>query len=325
MRVAMNRSAPIRGLVASSLLFLSVGCGVEEEPPPDDEMDDSADLIGGLPEPCELLGPALEIGDEFLKMGFVVGVEGRFAFGPHTDLGGYDAIFDLYHRQARVVWRRGAVAGIPLLNAGASAEAYAGMAFGFERGVTDWNGRFKKVAGSISIPYMPQFIKLAPEAYVTGEDADGDGAIGFTELVPPPEGMFGFNIAVSASFGIQWGASPSVAAGSFGQHGEGTREIYDRMRSVKIAGLRSPVLRLVDGADGSACPEDWPATEPDRNCVIQFGAVDADPVMSALDMAHGICALTGNCAFPLSLQMGTQGVALGMLQKSGAKPSDICQ
>lgn len=54
------------------------------------------------PDVCEVLGDLVAGGDGTLRLGFFMGVQGDVFYGHVSVMGGYDVVFDLYHRQMTV-------------------------------------------------------------------------------------------------------------------------------------------------------------------------------------------------------------------------------
>ena len=77
-----------------------------------------------LRNPCELLNPIFEWGEEAIKSGFFMGAGGQGTLGPAIGLGGYDVVWDFYHSQITVSAYHGI--GLNLAGgAGITASLYA--------------------------------------------------------------------------------------------------------------------------------------------------------------------------------------------------------
>ena len=113
--------------------------------------------FAGVTNPCELLAPILEWGDEVMRSGFFMGVFGEGTLGPGFGMSGYDVVWDFYHAQLSVSAYQGL--GINLSGGvGASAGVYAGWVGGFNHGVSDWDGYHVTTSTEIGLPIIKEYI-----------------------------------------------------------------------------------------------------------------------------------------------------------------------
>jgi len=284
-----------------------------------------ADFFDSLPEPCDLLAPLLELGDDLMRAGFILGVEGEGVLGATVGFGGFDLVWDLYHQQMTVSRYAGAGFGFP--GFGASVQAYTGLAFGFEHGVSDWDGYFVTANVEIGLPFLKEFVSLNPSVYVTGEDADENGFVDPTEVLLPPDGIYGFTIGVSGGFNLVPELLPvsgSITQGRWQPYKSAIRHFYDRFRNTQIAYVIPMKVRLVDHHDGTECHANWPEQEEWRDCVIEFGDPDESYLKRSLNTAYSICDVSGGCALPLTWPIGGTAIAIAALRSSGASFSSFC-
>lgn len=82
--------------------------------------------------------------------------------------------------------------------------------------------------------------------------------------------------------------------------------------------------RLVDTADGSECPEDWPWAEDERDCAIELGDPESSHTRRAIHLARSLCTATHGCAMPLTWPLAAAALAVGKLRDKGLAPSDLC-
>lgn len=282
-----------------------------QEAPDGCAADENADF-DFLPKPCTLLKPFLEFGEDLMKMGLVFGVEGEGVLGSGSGFAGYDLVFDLYHNQMSVSKYKGVGISTPGLAVG--GQVYMGVAFGFEHGVADWDGYFVTAGLEVNalkhIPitsWMPAELSVKATAFATGEDDSGDGIIAPNEILVPPDGVYGLNIGVSAGVSLEIDNfsllpfSGSVSEGYWEPHNAWIKQFYDYFTTGYFGtDFGSISARLVDHHDGSECPENWPEEQPDKACIIEFGAAGASTLNRALHTARGICSVTGSCALPIS-------------------------
>ena len=285
-----------------------------------------ADLFGLNVDPCTLLGPLAELGDDGMRSGLVVGVEGEGVLGAAVGFGGFDLVWDLYHQQLSVSSYAGAGFGIP--GAGASVSGYVGAAFGFEQGVAEWDGYMVGASADISLPLLRDFVSLEPSVFVSGEDRNADHVVSPSEVLAPPSGVYGFTMGVSLGFDLLPDPSPvggSIVEGLWQPYKSAVGDIYRRLQGVKMFYVKDLEVRLVDAEDGEACPDAWPAQEGARDCVIEFGNPGDSYLKRSVHTAYSICYLTGRCAVPLSWPMSASAMAVGALRSSGLSFSQMCE
>jgi hypothetical protein len=284
-----------------------------------------ADLLGGRLDPCPLLQKLAPLGHDGTRMGLLLGVEGEGVLGPAVGFGGFDLVWDLFHQELTVSRYAGAGLGVP--GAGASVQAYAGTAFGFERGVSDWDGYFVNAGLELGLPLLKDFISLNPTVYATGVDENRDGFIGPSEIRRPPEGVYGFSVGVSLGFDLLPEVLPvggSVTEGYWQPYKSAIRALYDELEHTRVLGLRRLHVRLVDEETGWECDPEWPAVDGDAECVIKFGDEGESYVGAALNTAYSICHVTGRCAVPLTWPLSAEALAIGAVRQSGLSIEEMC-
>lgn len=291
---------------------------------------DEAGDFGFIPKPCSILRPYLEIGDDIKKMGVVLGVEGEGVVAGITGFAGYDLVFDLAHHQMTVSKYKGGGIGVPGFSV--QGQIYMGVALGFEHGVADWDGWFVNASAEIDLTEYIPIVGLVTDlgltftGYLTGKDNDGDNFIGPTEILAPPNGVYGINAGISAGVGLEIDDfdlipfSGNVTEGYWSPHNAWIRQFYDYFTS----GWFPINARLIDDHDGSACPANWPTEAPTKSCVIEFGDPKSSHIKRSLDTARALCSVTGSCASPLSWPLATLAVGIGALNSSGLSLSKFC-
>lgn len=286
--------------------------------------DIKADLFGFLPDPCDLLRPLSAVGEDALHAGFIAGFEGNVQMGPMVDWGGYDLVWDLYHHQMTVSQYSGRGVGLP--DAGGNGGVYVGMAFGFEHGVADWDGSFLSAEVDFGIPHFQDFISVSPSFFVTAIDENGDGLATPDEIVAPPDGIYGFNIGVNLGFDIWPEVAPVdvvIKEGTWQPHQNGIAHFYRKFKARRsLFGSVEP--HLVDHHDGTPCPEDWPAKNPERQCIIEFGDASQTHLKRSMMTARSICQATHGCATPLSWPISITTLAIGELRDQGISYAALC-
>ncbi len=230
-----------------------------------------ADL--GAARVCDVLRPLRRLGDRALHAAFFAGVEGDLAAGVASASSGYDVVFDLYHHQVSVSRYSGVGVRTPAL--GGSLTGYVGMALGLEHGVTDWDGYFVGTSAEISLPVLKDLVSLQPAFFVTGVDRDGDHVIAPSEVLPPPQGVYGGLVGVSVGFDLlPSGLLPvggGVSQGLWAPHRAGIRALYQRLAAMRFARIGGPLaVRLVNPETGETCPASWPIGS-DEECVLELG------------------------------------------------------
>lgn len=328
----------MRALRFFAPLFVISLAGCMVDAPADDEFDEAvvdlqdefggdgtgkADIFGY--DECDVLRPILAGTDAGIRSGFFFGVESQVAFAGATGFGGFDVVFDLYHHQMTVSRYYGA--GVALALAGISVEVYAGFATGFEHGVSDWDGYFVTANLEIGLPFLREFFSLNPNVFVSAVDNDGNGLIGPTEIVAPPEGVYGFGMGIEVGVEIPTGlpVSGSLVEGLWEPHDEAIRWYYDRLSETRFARIGSRLnVHLVDHHTGEACDADWPYSGTDEECVIEFGEPDWNHTRRALHMAYGICTSTGGCEIPIAWPMSAAAIGVGAVRDIGGNLAELC-
>lgn len=325
MEVASAPEVP-RSVLATTLVLL-IGCAYAH---PEDDFgaafdghaaefgDGKSDFPGFIPGLCDLLEPLMDGTDATLRSGLVVGVQGSAVLGVGTGFGGYDMVWNLYHQQFLVSRYLGA--GIATPGLGASAQGYVGFAAGFEESVAEWTGWFVTGSADVGLPFLKDFIGLTPAIFVTGEDRNGDGFIDPTEVLIPPEGIYGFQVGVSLGFDVPdpLPVKGALTEGHWRAHDPAIRFYYDFFRS------RGVKAHLVD-VSGAPCPDGWPHDGSGRTCVIQFGTPNAGWLSRSRHTAKAICNATGGCVTPLTWPMSATAIAIGALRASGLRPGQLCK
>ncbi len=282
-----------------------------------------ADLFGV--DPCRLIAPLVEHGEQGLRSGFFLGVEGQGVLGSAVALGGFDIVWDIYHQQMTVSRYLGAGVGTPGL--GASVEAYVGYARGFQEGVSDWDGYFVTFEGEVGLPFLREYLSLGAAVFVSGQDTNGDHVISPSEVLLPPEGVYGFQVGVELGVEVPTGlpVAGSATEGLWEPHKPAIRYYYDLFRDTRFARVGSTLsVRLVDHHSGEPCDEQWPDVDAERDCIIEFGDPSWSYTRRALHLAYSVCTATGGCEIPLSWPLGASAVAVGALRDAGGALSRFC-
>lgn len=338
-----------RGTVASTGLFgwlglaavlaLAPACALDNPDPSEtkDQFSDDfnqlngefgngkADLFGLNIDPCKMLAPLASWGHDAMRSGLVMGVEGEGVLGTAVGVGGFDLVWDLYHQQLSVSRYAGAGIGVP--GAGASVSAYAGAAFGFENGVDDWDGYFVTGEAEVGLPFLKDYVSLTPEGYVTGVDSNGDGVISPSEVLAPPDGVYGFSIGVSLGFDLLPDPLPvsgSVTEGYWQPYKQAVRHFYDDLSSTRMFGIKKMNVRLVEPETGEECAADWPNVDGEMDCVIEFGDPEDSYLTRSINTAYSICHIAGRCAVPLTWPMSATAMAIAALRTSGLSFDEMC-
>ncbi len=276
-------------------------------------------------DPCAVLGGLYEFADDFSQIGFFYGVEGEGVLGVGVGVGGYDVVFDLYHRQMSVSKYFGA--GVTTPGLGASVTAYAGVAMGFQHGVVDWDGYFVTTELELSLPLLKDFIHLEPAFFVTGVDENDDNFIEPSEVLVPPDGVYGFSIGLSVGVDALPDVLPvgaTLTEGLWQPHKRGIRTFYDQLKDESILWVYDLSVHLVDHSTGEECPADWPDVEEERDCILEFGDEGMSNTRAALHLAWAICSLNGGCLSPIAGSMALTSVAIGAFRDAGDNLAEIC-
>jgi hypothetical protein len=289
--------------------------------------DGKADLFDDLvPDPCELLHPIFVHGDAMSRAGFFMGVEGDGVLGVSESFGGYDIVWDLYHQQMTVS-RYGGY-GVATPGIGASIEPYVGFAAGFEHGVSDWDGYFVTTEIHFGLPFLDDFVGIQTSLFVTGVDADDDGIIGTSEMLLPPEGVYGFGVGVTFGFELLPDIVPiegSITEGYWQPYPWALRAFYDRLAATRFFWVGNRLtVQLVDHHTGQPCHPDWPEVDAHQDCVIQFGDPEWSYTRNATHVAYSICELSGSCAIPLSWPVAGTAIAIGAFRDFGGSFAEMC-
>jgi len=328
----------VLGVAGLALLALATACApsADTSQTKDEFADDfsqmsdefgngKADLFGLDIDPCKMLAPLAGFGHDALRSGLVMGVEGEGVLGSAVAVGGFDLVWDLYHQQLSVSRYAGAGIGIP--GAGASVEAYVGAAFGFEQGVENWDGYFVTAEAEVGLPFLKDYISLSPEGYVTGVDDNNDGIIEPSEVLAPPDGVYGFSLGVSLGFDLLPDPLPvsgAVTEGYWKPYKSAIRHFYDELASTRMFGIKKLKVHLIEPETGEECAADWPNVDGDRECVIEFGDADDSYLSRSINTAYSICHIAGRCAMPLTWPMSATAMAIAALRSSGLSFGDMC-
>ncbi|MFN0252354.1 MAG: hypothetical protein ACKV2T_36095 [Kofleriaceae bacterium] len=283
-----------------------------------------ADLFGV--DACALLEPLLPFGDDAIRSGLILGVQGNGVLGIGVGYGGFDLAWDLYHQQLVVSYYGGAGLGTP--GVGASVTAYAGAAFGFENGARDWRGHSVVTDAQIGLPFLDDYISLNPVFFTSPHDSDNDGRVAVTEAIAPPDGIYGFSLGVTLAYDLLPDPLPiegSITVGQWAPFKHAIRAFYERLRRVTIPTVGALKVRLVDSRTGAACPANWPTQSGSRDCVMEFGDRNQGWVTRSIHTAYSICTIAGNCAVPLSWPMAATAVAIGVLRSQDVSISGLCR
>lgn len=275
---------------------------------------------------CELIEPVARYGDALIRGGFVLGLEGALVLGPIDTFGGYDLVWDLYSQQVTVSRYGGSITTLD--EASISATAYVGFAAGFHGGVADWYGYHESVTVAVGLPFLDDFFSIDITGFRSAVDLNGDGTADASEVLAPPDGVFGYTVGLTAGIDAVPDPLPvelTLQEGYWEPHKPVIRSLYDRFHQAKVLGFNLPIAaRLVDTADGSDCDEDWPLVDGERDCVIELGDPEKSRAKRALHVARSICTATKSCALPLTWSLAASALAVGKLRDMGLVPSELC-
>ncbi len=287
--------------------------------------DSKADGFWDRLDVCKILGDVFQVGDQATRLGFFYGVEGEGVLGATYGMGGYDVVFDLYHRQMSVSKYFGMGLGVPEISA--SLSFYVGVALGFQHGVSDWDGYFVTAETELGLPFLKDYISLEPAFFVTGVDRNDDNVISPDEVLVPPEGVYGFSVGLSVGVDALPDVLPvsgALTEGLWMPHKKAIRYFYDVLSDVSLFGVVDLDVELVDHETGELCPEDWPDVDQEADCILEFGQNASSNTKAALHEAWAICTLNGGCLFPLAGSAALASVAIGAFQDAGEALTDMC-
>ncbi len=287
--------------------------------------DTKADLMSKA-DVCELIAPVARYGDALIRSGFVIGLEGTLVAGFIDTYGGYDIVWDLYHQQLAVSRYHGSVTTIDEF--AINGTAYVGFVAGLRGGVGDWFGFHESLSVEIGLPFLDDYLSLELTGFRVAVDQDGDGIGDVTELMTPPDGVFGYTVGLTVGIDALPDPLPvevSANEGTWEPHTDRIRTYYDRFREATFLGVELPIAaRLIDAADGSPCDPDWPEVEPERRCVIQFGKEGSSHTRRALHLVRSMCKVTHSCSLPITWPLAGAAVAIAKLRDLGLAPSELC-
>ncbi|MEE2645562.1 MAG: hypothetical protein VYD19_11570 [Myxococcota bacterium] len=286
--------------------------------------------LSGVLSPCQLLEPLQEWGDRLLRSVFFMGIAGEGVLGPGVSTGGYDLVWDFYHAQLSVS-HYGGTGLTTSAGAGVAVSAYAGWVSGFRHSVADWDGLHVSVSTELSLPFIKDYIHLKPEAFFSAEDLNGDGRVQHDELLLPPEGIYGFSIGVGVGLELFPDPIPisvTLTEGDWRPYASAIGVIYRDLKRRRLFPLVGEPLavQLVDEHNGASCPGDWPVSEGDRDCIIQFGEPGWSRTKTGLHVAASLCALSGGCVTPLAWPQSALAIAIGAWRDRKGGPLDaLCE
>ena len=288
--------------------------------------DSKADGFWEKIEPCKVLKNMHAGGDQYIRPGYYMAIEGNGVLGPTMGISGYDVVFDLYHHQMSVSAYQGR--GLTTsFGAGASITYAEGVALGFKNAVSDWNGYFvnSSLSAGIPLPWISDLANVNVAYFQSGKDHNRDGMIGHNEVVMPPRGIYGASASVSFGANIlpTLPVNINLSKGLWQPHKSGIRSYYQRIKNSRLWKAHIPV-RLVDAHTGETCSEDWPHIEGHRDCFIEFGHPHTSHTRAALYQAITICYLSGTCLSPLSGPAALGAIAIGSLRDAGGDLHGLC-
>ena len=287
--------------------------------------DDKMDLISRA-EVCQMIAPVAKYGDALVRSGFVMGIEGTAVVGMFDGFGGYDLVCDLYHQQFTVSKYGGSVQTMDEL--AITATAYVGYAAGFRTGVSDWHGYHVQASLEVGLPFLDDLVSLEITGFRSAIDQNNDGVADASEVLMPPDGLFGYTVGITA--GIDAFPDPlpvevTLSDGYWDPHKQVIRTYYERFKKARFLGIKIPIkVRLVDTADGSECHPDWPEQEEERDCAVEFGDPDTSHTRRSIHLARSLCTATYGCALPVTWPVAGSAIAVGKLRDMGLAPSELC-
>jgi hypothetical protein len=248
--------------------------------------DDSADVFGNLNEdPCEYLSELVDDRGELVPFGYFVGVEGELGLIVARGQVGVDLVFDLYHYQLGTSYYFGG--GVGTLSGSASIEFYAGVAQGFEHSVSDWEGWFVTTELNVGLPFLNDALEVGYASFVSGVDRDENNFIDPSEVLVPPEGVYGYQFSVALGFDIlTFLPDPADFVPIGGEITQGkwfsfswlNRSLYDYYEGANLYLFGEELsVHLVDPHTGEECPPDWPQHHELHACVSAIDDSPCDP------------------------------------------------
>jgi hypothetical protein len=163
--------------------------------------------------------------------------------------------------------------------------------------------------------------------FVSGVDANEDGLISPTEVLVPPNGVYGFGVGLSVGVEVPTGLpiAGTVTEGLWQPYDTAIRHYYDELRNTRFLRVGSHLdVHLVDHETGRECHEDWPYSGTDEACVIEFGDPSWSHTRRGLHTGYGICTVTGRCAVPIAWPMSAAAIGVGALRDAGGAVRTLC-
>lgn len=248
--------------------------------------DDSADVFGNLDEdPCEYLSELVDDQGVLIPYGYFVGISGELRLAFARGLAGVDVVFDLYHYQMGTLYYFGA--GLGTLSGSLSIAGYAGVARGFTTTVADWGGWFVTTQISTGLPFLNDSLGLGVATFVSGVDRDNNYFIDPTEVLLPPEGVYGYIYSVSLGFDLMTfipdpedlvNVDVEVTEGLWHSFSSLNRVFYDYFKDSNLYLFGEELsVHLVDAHTGEECPADWPQHHVTQACVSAIDDSPCDP------------------------------------------------
>ena len=284
---------------------------------------------------CDLLKPVYAE-DSLLttRMGYFVEISAKSNALAGLAEGGLTVATDMYHHQLKIGYYSGhglkASAGF-----GAGVKAVAGMVFGYDKGVKEFQGHFSVANASFGLPYVKDFIHGEVGLMTKAKDVNGSGTIELADedhLVKPPKGLYGGFVGVGA--GVKFDpllghapVAPSFLHAKHSLHRKLTKAVYEKLDGRRF-NMFDINARLIQPS-GKPCPETWPEAEngsmSTKKCVITFGSEDESHISRGLQMAGALCGLTGRCSLPQAWPAAMHSIAIGAIRDKESDITEMCK
>ena len=269
-------------------------------------------------DPCEILEPILSFGDEAVRSGFFVGVQGGGVLAGLANMGGADLVWDYYHAQLSV--SSYASSGLNFTGGGnVNASVYAGWVTGFNHGVSDWDGQHYQVTTELGLPFIKEYVHLKPEAFVVPKDQNEDREINIEDIRLNGDGLYGFSLGLGISLELFPNPLPvdlEISQGVWHPNEAGIMAIYERLKTARlIPVIGEPLaISLINPESGESCGIQGIARlhhSDHAECVIQLGDPSWSHTRNAFHVAASMCALTMGCAVPLAWPQSVLALGIG--------------
>ena len=304
---------------------------------------EKADIVVGGIDICPYILPALEWGEDSLRMGVFAGADAALVVGPAfaKGIGSAEMVLDTYHAQFMMARPKTNVFLRTSTGASVTAFGYAGLAWGFENSVLDWEGEYTNISGRVGIPGAG-WIKAETQGFV--EDLPGNEEIIEDEIEqdePPAQGIYGVSLGIRLNGTLLSSELVLPVSVTYRQRERANWQIMTRLAyeevfsydnhtywqrlkkaaAERLLGLTQLDVSLIEldadtGEYLGDCPSDWPYEDDPRECVIQFGdPLRSSPIENAKHLAVAVCAGTNLCETGIAIPFLFGQFGLAWLQE----------